>query len=201
MNVLNDLLSLLLVYGYPIVVGVVAIGELGIPVPASSVLLAAGSFTSDGSLNIFLLITLVTTTAVVGDIAGYYIGKHFGRYVLQNKYIQTIGVTQESMIGIDRFMKKWGLWWIFMTRWLITPLGVPVNIIAGIHKYPFFPFAFFVFFGELLWATLYIYLGHFFGISWVILAEYITTIPQILALSTIGIALLMLAMKIRHIES
>src|SRR4029079_6101740 len=75
---LNSLLTLLITYGYPIAMCGIAIGYIGIPIPCDIILLAAGSLTADGSLHLPLLIVLLTTTAVIGDIIAYAVGRKLG---------------------------------------------------------------------------------------------------------------------------
>ena len=76
-SLLNYLLSFVLIYGYPVIAAVVLVGDLGIPLPVTSVLLTAGSLTVDGTLNMIILIPMVTIIVVIGDVIGYYIGKRY----------------------------------------------------------------------------------------------------------------------------
>lgn len=195
-HIVTALLSLILQYGYPIIFVVVLGGELGIPVPVSTLLLAAGSFTVDNTLNIFLLIPLVTVTAILGDSIGYFFGKRFGRYLI-TKYFHRLGFTEKKLAAIDVFLKKWGIWCIFLSRWLLTPLGVPVNIVAGIGNYPFLRFLLFVSIGEFLWSTLYIYLGYLFGANWQTLLTYMSNAPWIFVLVAVGLVSVFIATKMR----
>src|SRR3989344_1749903 len=49
--------------------------------PGDSLLFAAGSFAAIGSLNIYLLLFLLTVAAILGDSLNYFIGYHFGQSV------------------------------------------------------------------------------------------------------------------------
>lgn len=196
MTLLDYLLSFVLIYGYPTIVAICFLGGIGIPLPATSVLLAAGSLTVDGTLNIFILIPLVATTVVLGDLLSYYIGRKFG-YLNKNFLTQRIGLSETLTQTSEEFLKKHGIWSIFITRWLITPLAVPINLIAGIHKYPFVRFIILVTMGEVLWASLYIYLGYLFGANWQSLLSYITNAPSLLAAIMLSVGLLYVGARIR----
>ena len=193
-ELLNPILTLILNYGYPIIVACVIGAYLGMPIPTDAILLAAGSFSVDGSLNIFVLIPLVAIAAIAGDILGYFLGRKFGILVV-NKFTKKLGLTQGKLDSVERFLKKWGVWTIFLTRWLLTPLGIPVNFISGISKFSFKKFLFFVIAGELLWAVLYLYLGYVFGSDWIILLDYLNEVPLLLAVITIGAGSLMIGIK------
>lgn len=190
------LLSFVLHYGYAAIMLVVFGGELGIPLPVSTVLLAGGSFTVDGTLNIFLLIPLVACTAILGDVMGYWFGRKFGNYIVST-YLHNVGLTKKRMAMVERFLANWGIWCVFLSRWLVTPLGIPVNVVAGTAKFPFGKFLFWIVIGECIWATLYIYLGYLFGSNWLTLVTYLTNAPWIFVLLGIGVGSLLLALRLR----
>jgi membrane protein DedA with SNARE-associated domain len=194
-EILDPILTLVLNYGYPIIVGCVIAAYFGVPIPTDAILLAAGSFSTDGALNIFLLIPIVALTAIIGDYFGYYLGKKFG-YLVVNKYTKKLGLTQIKLNSVDGFLKKWGIWCVFLTRWLLTPLGIPVNIMAGISKYSLKKFLSVVVIGELIWATIFLYLGYLFGANWVTLLDYIDEAPLLLALAAVGAASIYFGFKI-----
>lgn len=185
-TVLNTLLSLTLLYGYPIVAGVAFLGYLGIPVTATGILLAAGSFTVTGNFNLPILIVLVTITAIFGDFVGYWIGSHFGLSLL-NKFFYQSSDTTNKMEQLNAKLGTSGRWYIFISRWLITPLGVPINLLAGTTAYPFRKFIIFAALGEVVWASGYLYLGHFFGASWSTLLEYAQNLPMLFSIIALAI--------------
>ncbi len=187
----NYLLTLVLVYGYPLIGGIVLAGGLGVPLPISTLLVAAGSFTSlsDTNIDYLTLLIIVTVAAITGDVLGYMVGRKYGpRFFSKNKSNYS-------------FLKKWGAWCIFITRVLLTPLGVPINLVAGSQKYPFIKFFWIALLGEFLWAFIYITIGHYFGASWVTIYAYLNGTPQIAALIAVGAVLLYVSMKMRKRKS
>ncbi len=192
---LDPLLTLVINYGYPVVALAILCGYAGIPVPSDAILMAAGSFTVDGSLNLFILIPLVIATALLGDMVGYFIGNKFAHWVVGNTQ-KHLRLSEKKLTNVTAFLSRWGLWSIFLTRWLLTPLAVPLNLAAGISGYPFKKFILIAFFGESLWAAIYIYLGYFFGANWETLLDYLDNAPWILVLLLVGILSLYLAYKI-----
>ena len=193
-QILNYLLSFILIYGYPTVVGVVLLGDLGFPLPVTTILLAAGSFASVGIFNIYILIPLVTVTVVIVDVIGYYLGRTIVDWE-KNRITRRMKIAHKIMKSTELFMDRHGAMCVFLTRWLITPLGVPVNFIAGIHKYSFKKFLLWAAFGELLWAGAYIYLGYYFGANWQAISDYISKTPELLAAIIVGIIFIILGIR------
>src|SRR5688572_28589071 len=135
-EILNPLLTLLLAYGYPILVMIIIGGYIGLPLPASVCLVAAGAFAQNGTLSIYVLLPLVTITAVTGDVIEYLFGRKYGRLVLGE--LECLNRNNPWNIkNIDSFFIKWGGLGVFLTRWLVSPIAIPVNILAGFGKYPF----------------------------------------------------------------
>lgn len=52
---------------------------------------------------------------------------------------------------------------VFLSRWLLTPLGPVVNIICGATNYSWPRFLLYDVLGEALWVALYVLLGQFFS--------------------------------------
>lgn len=191
-TILNYILTNLLNYGYPIVFLTVTIGAFGVPLPMSAVLLAAGSLTVDNNLNIYILIPLIAIAATLGDLLAYLVSKKYG-VPLAHKF----GTTEALLEQGSSLLTKYGRWAVFTTRWLITPLAVPINVIAGIAEYSFKKFLVFALFGETLWASIYVTIGHFFGENWQDIAGYIESAPQIITLVTISVVLFIVAIQMK----
>jgi membrane protein DedA with SNARE-associated domain len=191
---LDPLLTMLLNYGYPVVAFCVICGYAGIPIPSDAILLAAGSFTVDGTLNAYILFPLVVATALIGDTLGFVLGNKFG-HLISKKTGSKYGLSLDKISSVQHFLDKWGIWCIFFTRWLLTPLAVPVNLVAGLSHYSFKKFLLIALLGESLWAGVYIYLGYLFGANWQMLTDYIDQAPTILVLIVIGFGSLAIALR------
>lgn len=192
-QLLSFFLTQLVTYGYVTISFVVFVSGLGLPLPASTLLLAAGSFTVDGTLNFWLIVWLVSISATFGDLIAYGVARRFGPPVAV--FVRKFGITQNHLSNVDHFLDRWGVWYIFFSRWLVTPLCPPVNVGAGLRKYSFFKFTFFAFIGEFAWALLYTYLGHVFGASWSTLTIYLNGAPEVLALLVVGILTAVIAWR------
>jgi len=63
----------------------------------------------------------------------------------------------------DAFMDRRGLLAIFLSRWLVSPLGPWVNLVAGSSGYGWARFTLVAAIGEVVWAGLYVGTGFGFA--------------------------------------
>jgi len=128
----------------------------------------------------WVAVTLATAGSVLGDQIGYAIGR-WGGSALVTKFSGMLGGS-ERMAKAEAHARRWGGPGVFLTRWLMTPLGSLINFSSGIAEYPWLRFLLWDVLGEALGAVLYIVLGRIFSdrvmeldaalgdFSWMILA-------------------------------
>lgn len=165
-NLLPYLLTLLQEYSYPILWLSIFIGALGVPLPNSLVLLAAGAFAALGDFN-FAALALVSISAfVAGDNSSYWIGRRWGSKVLN--WLEKSGrLIKPHTIERSRiYFERLGGWAIFCSRFLVSALGGAINLLAGAELYPYRRFIVYDLGGEILGALLPLTLGYIFGASW-----------------------------------
>ena len=63
----------------------IGLESMGVPAPGETALVLAAVLASQGNLNIVLVIVIAAASAIVGDNIGYFLGRHFGRDVLESK--------------------------------------------------------------------------------------------------------------------
>jgi membrane-associated protein len=161
MNLTDQLLGALSQYGLPVLFGVIAIAAVGIPMPISMMLVAAGSFVELGEMKFWQVIVVASAGAVLGDQIGYVLGRWGGQRVIERVKRRQNGA--ERMAQADAFARRWGAAGIFFSRWLITPLGPWLNLTSGMTGYPWPRFFVWDVLGEVLWVVLYVTLGKVFS--------------------------------------
>lgn len=161
MSVSDYLLSTLGVYGLPVLFGVLLIGCVGVPMPASLLLLAAGSFTEQGEMSLWPVVALSAAGAILGDNAGYILGRWGGRRV--SGWLGRLIGGEERLREAESWLKRRQGAAVFFSRWLLTPLGPVVNITSGLTGYSWPRFLLYDVLGEVLWVVLYVMLGRFFS--------------------------------------
>jgi membrane protein DedA with SNARE-associated domain len=161
LNLTDQLLAALSLYGLPVLFGVIAIAAAGVPMPVTLMLVAAGSFVELGEMKLWQVLVVASSAAVLGDQIGYALGRWGGHNVLERLRRRKNG---EAKIAQARaFAKRWGGAGIFFTRWLVTPLGPWLNLTSGIANYPWGAFLIWDVLGETLWVVIYVLLGKFFS--------------------------------------
>jgi membrane-associated protein len=161
MSLSDYLLSTLGIYGLPVLFGVLLIGAIGVPMPGSLLLVAAGSFVEQGDMSQWWVLVLASAGAILGDNVGYALGRWGGRR-LAVRVSRWVGGA-ERLKDVEGWLKRWGGTGIFLSRWLLTPLGPLINLTSGMAGYPWPRFLFFAVAGEVLWVVLYVMLGKFFS--------------------------------------
>jgi membrane-associated protein len=166
---LSSLLGVLQTYGYPALWVSIFIAAIGLPLPVSLVLLAAGAFAALGDFNVIALALISISASVAGDSLGYLIGRLWGSKVadwLEHSKLGGRFLKPDSVARSRLYFKKRGGWAIFFTRFLVAALGGIVNLLAGAELYPYPHFLFFDISGEALGALIPLALGFAFGASW-----------------------------------
>jgi membrane-associated protein len=168
----DQLLTWMLLYGYPVLFGVVLIGALGVPVPANLTLLAAGGFVAQGELELLPVVGMVFAAAVLGDCVVYGVAGLGGERLVE-RHGPRIGLGPERLAAARARIGGWMSLSVFVTRWLLTPLAVPTAVVAGLSRHHVVAFVASVAAGELLWTALYVGLGYFFGESWPSILDWV----------------------------
>lgn len=162
MNLTDQLLGALLLYGLPVLFGAIVFASIGVPlIPVSLMLVAAGSFVQQGELKVRGVILVASAGAVLGDQIGYGVARWFGRHWVA-RIARRLG-GEARIQKAEALAKRWGGAGIFLSRWLITSLGPWFNVTSGIADYPWHRFMLWDVTGELLWVVLYVMLGYFFS--------------------------------------
>ncbi len=159
---LNDqILAALVQYGMPVLFGVVLLAATGVPLPASLMLIAAGSFVEQGEFDYWLVVVITATAAVIGDNLGYVLGRWGGRRLVARVSRWMGGEAQ--LQKAEAIAARWGGPGIFLSRWLIAPAGPAINLSSGIAAYAWPSFFFYDVTGEIVWVFLYVAIGRLFS--------------------------------------
>lgn len=193
-GILQQLLALVLIYGYPVVGGVQFVSSAGAPLPMSAILLLAGSLAAVGSLNVYLLFFIVAATSVAGDCLDYYVGRRFGPAALE-QVARLPFVSDAALKRGQALLARWAGAGIFLSRWLFTPAGSVISLLAGVSGYRLRAFLLLDVAGELLAAGLWLGAGYAFGANWQQILSYVGGIPGEATAVVLGLALVALALR------
>jgi membrane protein DedA with SNARE-associated domain len=113
-----DLTQFVSVYGVWLVAGFIALETVGLPLPAEAALMAAAIFAArTHDLDIRSLIVASILAAILGNVAGFWIGRRFG-YRLLTRYGNRLGLT-EARLRIGQWLfARYGGMFVFVARFL-----------------------------------------------------------------------------------
>jgi membrane protein DedA with SNARE-associated domain len=157
----NQILAAVSEYGAPALFGIVTIAAVGVPLPITLLLVVVGSMVSQGAVNLWSAIGAAGAGSILGDQAGYAIGRWGGPAAVRR--LSALMGKHAGLEVMEAKAKAWGGLGIYLTRWLLSPLGPWINLASGTAAYPWHRFLFWDILGELTDAAVYILLGRFFS--------------------------------------
>jgi len=162
------------------------VGALGVPLPGTFFVLATGAFIQQEVLNSSALLAGLVGV-VIGDMLSYSLGRLAKVWVGQRwNHLPRWQAAQST------FDRRGGVA-VFLTRFLLTPLAVPTNLVAGSSGYHPARFLLYDSAGEVIWLLLYGSLGYVFGTQWELVSEYMGNVSGLLVgIAVVGIGIYLL---------
>ncbi|MDP2789637.1 MAG: DedA family protein [bacterium] len=130
-------------------------------VPVGPVIVLLGGVASQGVISVGALWLTVYTALVVGDNAGFFVGRKFGRPVLLK--FGTRIIKAGTLDRAEKFFLRFGVFAIFFSRFIFATIAAPLNVLAGASALPWRKYLPAEMAGQVVWATLYVSLGYFLG--------------------------------------
>ncbi len=149
-------------YGYYAVFALIALESLGIPLPGESALIAAALYAgTTHHLNITALAAVAVSAAVIGDNAGYWVGRTGGRR-LAERYGRYVRLDRAKLkVGRYLFARHGGKV-VFFGRF-VAVLRTYAAFFAGVSRMRWSRFLLANAAGGLLWASLYAFGAYALG--------------------------------------
>ena len=179
------LLTQVINYGAPLLGLIVFIGGLGVPLPCTVLVIAAGAFARQGYLTWYSAALISIVSVVVGDMLSYSMGYFASGYVTK----RFSGTPQ--WLEAEKSFQRWGPLSIFFSRFLVTAIALPVNLLSGTTR--FAPRKFFMYdlLGEIVWIFGYGGLGYLFGSQWEVVNEFLSNFGGLV----LGVILLVVGVR------
>jgi membrane protein DedA with SNARE-associated domain len=152
---------LLISYGLVLLFGVVAAESAGVPLPGETALIAAAILAEQGHYSIVAVIAVAASAAIIGDNAGYWIGRTGGRKLLE-RWGPIRRYAERALPPGERFFQKHGGKTVFIGRF-VAVLRVTSAWLAGITHMPWWRFFLWNASGGIVWATGVSLLAYYFG--------------------------------------
>ncbi len=170
----NSLLSWIVIYGPAVIFLALLLGAMGLPSPGTLLVLATGAFVRQEVLDISSALALALMGAVLGDSISYGMGR-FARGPILNRFGDS-----PTWQKAETNLKRRGGIAVYLSRWLLTPIAVPTNLVAGSTGYPFSRFMVFDLIGELTWLLLFGSIGYVFSNQFEAISEFVSDFGGVL---------------------
>lgn len=186
------ILSWILVYGAVVLFVSVMLAAIGLPLPSTFLILAAGAFIRQDILDLPTALVWALVGVIIGDGISYSLGR-----LARGPILRRFG-EQPTWRKAEGYLQRRGAVAVFLTRWLVTALALPTNLVAGSGGYPYRRFLLFGALGELTWLLIYGTLGYFFSDQWETISDLITNFGGLLLgalLLIVGVVVLLRTMR------
>lgn len=135
----------------------------GFVLPGETVLLFGGVLAGLGHVEVAAVAACGIAGAVLGDTAGYQVGRHLGPRLRSTRLGRTVGETRWERA--ESFMRRYGGGSVFLGRWVSFGRAL-VPAVAGAARMPYPRFLVWNVLGGASWAVTVTALGYAAGGSW-----------------------------------
>ena len=174
------------VWSYAILFGIVFV-ETGVVIfpflPGDSLLFASGALAAIGAFDLWILIPVFLTAAILGDTVNYEIGKKVGTSIPPKSFLGRV-INQERMDAAQRFFNKHGGKTIVIARFMPF-IRTFIPFIAGASRMHYRYFIMYNIIGAVLWVFSCTLLGYFFGNIPIIKDNFSTVLILIIIISVL----------------
>jgi len=143
---------LLHIYGYFAVFAVIALENVGLPLPGETILLTSAIFAgTTHELSVVSIVITATVAAFAGSVAGCAIGRYGERHLLRqySRYLHL----DERDLRLGRYLfDRYGGRLVFVSRF-VAFLRALAGLLAGINRMPWRRFLLFSGLGAAVWSA------------------------------------------------
>jgi membrane-associated protein len=195
---MNDrLLELLFTYGVAALAPILLLSAIGVPLPGSLLLVAAGAFASGGQLSFVVLWIAAYLATLAGNGIGYWIGLQGGEAATA-RWGRRFRISEANIARAQDLFARYGGLSVLFSRFPLSPLSAIVNILAGAARYSTRSFLLLNLIGVSVWTSVYAGLGYAFGANWETISSLLSNVTQGLTLVVIiGILAVLLVRNLR----
>ena len=133
---------------------------IGLIAPGETTVIVGGLVAGQGQISLLLLIAIVWTCAVLGDVTSYALGRKLGRDFMV-RHGARVKITEERLEQVEAFFERRGGMTILIGRFIGLVRAI-APFIAGASRMPLRKFLPYDVLGAGLWATTFCVLGFVF---------------------------------------
>lgn len=132
----------------------------GVPLPSFTVLVAAGALVASGQVSAVAVLAAAVGAALIANLAWYLAGVRYGQKVL--RMLCKVSLSPDTCVRMTQsIFVRWGLASLLFSKF-VPGISLVAPPIAGAIRMPALRFLLASSAGTLLWAVVYLALGHIF---------------------------------------
>ncbi len=185
MNILNSLLSYVLLYKYAAIALVVYSSAVILPLPSNAMLLAVGAFASQGYINFWYSLAVAVTANTLGDLTDYGITRRWGERVTRALHLHKFKFYNQ----LQEELRTDAAITVFTTRFAGS-LSPVANFLAGLVGVPLKIFLVNDLAGNLIEPFCALALGYLVGDYWNDFSDLLELVAAIIAVGVIMFVLI-----------
>src|SRR5262245_53785881 len=131
---MNETTQFLIRHGLPLVFAAVLVEQMGLPIPAPPLLLAAGALSATGQFNLFLVIILMASACLIASVSWFYLGRYRGNLFLG--FLCRISLEPDSCVRrAQNVFTRYGLPGIAIAKFIpgMSTVAPPLAGMSGVH--------------------------------------------------------------------
>jgi len=145
-----QLTAYVILYGIPLIFGIVLLEQLGAPIPAIPVLVAAGALAVDRDLSAWRVLAVAVLASLIADSVWFWLGWRQGNRILRT--LCRISLSPDSCVRqTESIFEKWGMPSLLFAKFIpgFSTIAPPL---AGAARASVATFLLYDAGGALLWA-------------------------------------------------
>ncbi|HEV2197428.1 MAG TPA: VTT domain-containing protein [Candidatus Acidoferrum sp.] len=190
---MHQAFDFLIRHGHSVLFVWVLIEQIGVPIPAMPLLLAAGALAGTGHLSFFGALLFAVLGALTSDSVWFQLGRHRGIRILQ--LLCRISLEPDSCVRrTEGIFSKQGARSLLVAKF-IPGLGLVTPPLAGVFRMRFRRFLLFDAIGSALWAGAFLGVGYVFAGQIELVASRLASLGGWLLVLAIGALAAYIAFK------
>ncbi len=154
---LEQAADFLIRHGYAVLFGWVLVEQMGLPIPAAPLLIAAGALARTGKMNLPLAVALAFIAIVTADLFWYSLGRYRGARIL--RLLCRISLEPDSCVRrTENLFVRRGVHSLLVAKF-VPGLNTAAPSLAGVFRMPVRRFMIFDSLGALFWIVTVTSLG------------------------------------------
>lgn len=181
---MGDTLQFLVEHGYSVLFAAVLAQQIGLPIPSTPFIIAAGALARSGQLSLAATIFLAFSAAMIADLVWFEIGRLRGVRVLQ--FLCRISLEPDYCVRrTENSFARYGAKTLVVGK-IVPGISVLATPMAGVYGLPRSRFLIFDGIGILLWIVPFELLGYIFSDQLEDVVAYVSRFGGLLFILLVG---------------